>query len=405
MSSAVQTPIRVMHVITRLDMGGSAQNTLQTCLNLDPGRYRIMLVHGPAHESRMTAAEKAAVAAGIQDAENRGVQVRRIPSLIRRIHPLLDMSAFLVLLALMMREKPTIVHTHTSKAGILGRAAARLARVPIVIQTPHGHVFYGHFGRGLSKLFLGLERLTARYTHAVVALTRSEHRDYLNYGVAGPEKLVTIHSGVDIERFGRRSPDAAAKKKALGLNPDCALVGTVGWLLPVKGPHHLLRAMAAVLQQGHDAQLAFVGKGDMESALRSEARISGLAERVHFIGWRRDIADILPLFDVFVLPSLNEGMGRVLVEAMAAGRPVVGSRTGGIPDLVRDGENGLLVSVGNVNELADAIGRLLTDPQWAMSLGQQGSRDCRRFSLESMVAKIDHLYRDLLAKGNGRLGC
>jgi glycosyltransferase involved in cell wall biosynthesis len=394
-----------MHIITRLDMGGSAQNTLQTCLHLDPDRYRVMLVHGPAHESRMTVAEKAAVAAGIQSARNRGVQVHRIPSLVRRIHPLFDLSAFFVLLALLSREKPTIVHTHTSKAGILGRAAAWLVRVPIVVQTPHGHVFYGHFGRGLSKLFLSLEKLAARHTHAIVALTRGEYSDYVNYGVAGTEKLVTIHSGVDIERFGRRPQDAAAKKKELGLIPDCPLVGTIGWLLPIKGPHHLLRAMATVLRQGHLAQLVFVGKGDMESALRTQARSLGLADRAHFIGWRSDIADIVPLFDVFVLPSLNEGMGRVLVEAMAAGRPVVGSRTGGIPDLVQDGENGLLVSAGNEDELADAIGRLLSNPQWARSLGRRGSRDCRQFSLESMVAKIDHLYRDLLAKGSGRLGC
>ncbi|HHP7234604.1 MAG TPA: glycosyltransferase family 4 protein [Desulfobacterales bacterium] len=405
MRGVVRAPIRVMHIITRLDMGGSAQNTLQTCLHLDPDRYRVMLVYGPAHESRMTADEKAAVAAGLQDAEDRGVQIRPIPYLVRRIHPLLDLSAFLVLLALLISEKPTIVHTHTSKAGILGRAAAWLMRVPIVVQTPHGHVFYGHFGRGLSKFFLSLEKLAARHTHAIVALTRSEYSDYVNYGVAGSEKLVTIHSGVDIEHFGRLSQNAAAKKKELGLNPDCPVVGTIGWLLPIKGPHHLLRAMATVLHQGHRAQLVFVGKGGMESVLRTQARSLGLADRVHFIGWRSDVADILPLFDVFVLPSLNEGMGRVLVEAMAAARPVVGSRTGGIPDLVRDGENGLLVSAGNEDELADAIGRLLSDPQWAGSLGRRGSRDCRRFSLESMVSKIDHLYRDLLAKGNGKLGC
>jgi len=401
--AVVRAPIRVMHIITRLDMGGSAQNTLQTCLHLDPDRYRVMLVHGPAHESRMTVEEKEMVAAGVREAEIRGVQVRQIPSLVRRIHPLLDMSAFFALLALLIREKPTIVHTHTSKAGILGRMAAWLVRVPVVVQTPHGHVFYGHFGHGLSKLFLGIEKLAARYTHAIVALTHSEHSDYVNYGVAGSEKLATIHSGVDIERFGGPPPDKAAKKKELGLIPDCPLVGTIGWLLPIKGPHHLLRATATVLRRGYRVQLVFVGKGGMEPLLRNEAHSLGLDDKVHFMGWRSDIADILPLFDVFVLPSLNEGMGRVLVEAMAAGRPVVGSRTGGIPDLVRDGENGLLVSAGNEAELADAIGRLLSDPQWAMSLGRRGRADCRRFSLESMVEKIDRLYWDLLGKGDRRL--
>jgi glycosyltransferase involved in cell wall biosynthesis len=243
--------------------------------------------------------------------------------------------------------------------------------------------------------------MAARYTDAIVALTDGEYRDYLKYKMSGYRKLVTIHSGVEIERFSHVRKKVAAKKKELGLNPDRELIGTIGWLLPIKGPQYLLRAMVAVLGQGHCAELVFIGKGEMESVLKTEARSLGVADQVHFLGWRSDIPEILPLFDVFALPSLNEGMGRVLVEAMAAGRPVVATRTGGIPDLVRHGENGLLVSAGNHIELAAAINQLLSNPRQARALGRQGRLDCRRYSVENMVVKIDRLYRELL-NGGGR---
>jgi len=387
---------KVLHIITRLDMGGSAQNTLQTCLHLDHDRYRVALAHGLSHESGMTADEEQTVADGIRAATDRGVEIFEIPSLVRRVHPWLDLKTFFALLALLWKEKPTIVHTHTSKAGILGRLAAWLTRVPIIVQTPHGHVFYGHFGPTMARFFLGLEKLAAKFTDTIVALTRGEYDDYLRYKVADPEKLVTIHSGVDIERFSNVRVDPVLKRRELGLESDSALVGTIGWLLPIKGPQYLLRAMAAIWQQENSSGLVFVGKGDMEAELKAEAHSLGVADRVHFLGWREDIPEIMPLFDIFVLPSMNEGMGRVLVEAMAAGKPVVASRAGGIPDLVQQGGNGLLVAAGSEAELADAIGQLLSDPERAQSLGRQGKSDCQRFGMEAMVAKIDRLYTDLL---------
>ena len=390
---------KVLHIITRMDMGGSAQNTLQTCLHLDHERYHVSLAHGLSHESGMTEDERQSVASGIRRAVERGVKVYKIPSLVRRIHLWLDLKALILLLAVIRNEKPTIVHTHTSKAGILGRLAAWLTRVPIVIQTPHGHVFYGHFGPKLSRIFLGFEKLAARYTDAIVALTGGEYDDYLKYQVIDPKKLTTIHSGVDIERFSKVRVDPAAKKKELGLDPDSPMVGTIGWLLPIKGPQYLLRAMASVWHSGCRSHLVFVGKGSMEGDLKTEALRLGLADRVHFLGWREDIPELLSLFDIFVLPSMNEGMGRVLVEAMAVGIPVVASRTGGIPDLVQHGKNGLLVTAGSETELAEAIQQLLSDPSRARAMGRQGKLDCYRFSLDAMVKKIDRLYEDMLRNG------
>jgi glycosyltransferase involved in cell wall biosynthesis len=177
------------------------------------------------------------------------------------------------------------------------------------------------------------------------------------------------------------------------LKPQGTLVGFVGWLLPIKGPMHLLKAMLAVWREHPETILVFVGKGDQEHALRQLADQYNLNGRVKFLGWRDDVKEIMPLFDIFVLPSLNEGMGRVLVEAMAAGKPVVASRVGGIPDLVQDGVNGILVPPADEKALADGIKTLLTDHDLAHRMGAAGKVGCHRFSLEAMVSRIDSLYQ------------
>ncbi|RPJ76192.1 MAG: glycosyltransferase family 1 protein, partial [Desulfobacteraceae bacterium] len=311
---------KIMHVITRLDMGGSAQNTLLTCREM-AGTYETLLVHGLARESRMSTAERSRLAAAKLETARRGVRFVPVGSLVRRIDPVCDAVALLAILWRIWREKPDVVHTHTSKAGILGRLAARMAGVPHIVHTPHGHVFDGHFGRVAAGLFLILERFFARFTEKLVALTAGEKRDYVDLGVARAEDVPVIPSGVDLGEYSGELPDRPVEKTALGLDPTKRQVGFVGWLLPIKGPAYLLNAMTAVWQEHPDAELVFVGQGELENALRALASFAGCSDRVKFLGWREDIPRIMPLFDVFVLPSLNEGMGRVLVEAMAAGRP------------------------------------------------------------------------------------
>ena len=389
--------IKIMHIITRLDMGGSAQNTLLTSREL-AGKYRTVLVHGLARESGMTAAEQAALTALKAEAFHRGVKFLPLASLVRRIRPFSDLCALLALAWHLWVERPDIVHTHTSKAGILGRLAARLLRVPHVVHTPHGHVFHGHFGRPTARVFLAIERAFSALTDKLVAISDGERRDYEALGVTAAAGVLTIHSGVDVELFSAAGPDPSAKRRALGLDPLSAIVGFAGWLLPIKGPMHLLNAMARVWERHPDTVLVMVGKGEMEAELRERAAALGAEGRVLFLGWREDVNELMPLFDAFVLPSLNEGMGRVLVEAMAAGVPVVASRTGGIPDLVRHGETGFLVAPRDEAALAGGICALLDNPARARRMGAHGKRQCSEFSLTSMVAKLDALYEDLLGR-------
>lgn len=385
---------KILHIITRLDRGGSAENTLLTCLGLAE-KYDIMLVHGFSLESHMTDWEKQSVDSRIREALARGVKVIPLGSLVRRIAPVKDLHTLFFLWRLMIREKPDIVHTHSSKAGLLGRWAAKLACIPIIIHTPHGHVFYGHFGPLASKLFLVLEKITAHITDRIVALTEAERNDYIEFSVSKPHKIVTIHSGVEIARYMEAEVNARAKKIALGLNPESLAVGLVGWLLPIKGPMYLLKAMVQIWKSIPDPELVFVGKGELEGELREEALKAGVADKVAFLGWRGDVPEIMQILDILVLSSLNEGMGRVLVEAMAAGKPVVASRVGGILDLVKNQENGLLVEPGDVNGLSFAITRLLTDSKIRDKMGQKGRTMSHDFSVENMVVKIDALYFQL----------
>jgi len=347
-------------------------------------------------ESKMTESEKETVEAGLEKVRETGGRTIAVPPLVRRISPVKDLHALYALVRIIQREKPDIVHTHTSKAGILGRLAAVFVGVPHIVHTPHGHVFYGHFDRAFSRIFLQLEKIFAYFTDCLVALSEGELQDYYDLSVYQPEKVVKIHSGVNIQGVESREINVIEKKRSLGIGPIGCCIGFVGWLLPIKGPIHLLRAMKYVWQDYSDANLVFVGKGDLDVDLRAEALSLNQNGLVKFLGWRRDIDEIMQIFDIFILPSLNEGMGRVLVEAMAAGKPIVASNVGGIPDLVRHGDNGLLVPPGDENALADSIKRLIRDPEQARLFGRNGRKLCHQFSLESMIEKIDGLYEDLV---------
>jgi len=389
---------KILHIITRLDMGGSAQNTLLTCHEL-ARKFEMVLVHGLSQESNMTDSEKVAVGTQIENARVNGVRIVAAPALVRRIHPARDILALVDLVRIIQKEKPDIVHTHTSKAGILGRLAAKLINVPCIVHTPHGHVFYGHFGPLLSRIFIWIEKIFACFTDRMITLTEGEKKDYLKLSLCASGKLCRIHSGVDIKKFKQAPVNAVEKKRSLRLAQKGLVVGFIGWLLPIKGPMHLLKAMEAIWQDHENTILVFVGKGDLELELRSEALKTSANGRVHFLGWRNDIEAIMPLFDIFVLPSLNEGMGRVLVEAMAAGKPIVASNVGGIPDLVQHDINGLLVPPGDENALAAGIRQLINEPEKAKMMGQRGRERCHQFSLEAMVTKIDALYLSLTQPG------
>lgn len=388
--------IKLMHIITRFDKGGSAENTFLTVQRLDRSRFDLTLVTGPNHEGDAANHEAAAIEANIRSIRERGVRLIFIPRLIRNLHPLADLIAFFSLIAVIRREKPQIVHTHTSKAGILGRWAAWLCRVPVIVHTPHGHVFWGYFHSWKTGLFILLERWTARITTMLVMLTEREKADHLRFRIAPEEKFSVIHSGVDLERFCTDRVRKEEIRSALKIPPETTILATAGRLTAVKGQETLIRAVAKCLRQGAKVFLVILGEGELRRDLETLSVELGIAQAIRFPGWRSDVASVMDACDIFCLPSLNEGMGKVLVEAMALGKPIVASDVGGIPDSVIPGETGILVPPADSNALAAAILTLCDHPEMRGKMGEQGKKKAPEYSVEKMLRKIELLYTALL---------
>ncbi len=378
---------RILHLITRLDRGGSAENTLLTVAGLAPP-FRPTLLAGRTREPSPLLARLADT-----------VEVEMVPELVRPISPGRDLVALYRIYRRLRRERVDLVHTHSSKAGILGRVAARWAGVPRLVHTPHGHVFTGYAGPAVTGLYVRLERWAARFTDRIVGLTDREAQDHLARGIGRPDQFVTIPSGVPLAAFEAPAVPPERVKAALGLPPDARVIGSVGRLEPIKGHRVLVEAFQQLAPRAPDVALVLAGDGELAAPLRAACNRAGLAGRVRFLGWRTDVPDLLHAFDVFVLPSLNEGMGRALVEAMAAGRPIVASRAGGIPEVLGDDEAGILVQPGEARALAAAIETCLAEPDLGARLGKAARERARRYSVEAMVEKLEALYRELLTPG------
>lgn len=390
--------IKIIHVITRLDKGGSAENTILTVKGLDREIYDVVLVRGLSVESNMTENEVRAVEKSVREAEREGVRIITVPCLVRRAHPFYDVKALAALTRILRREHPKIVHTHTSKAGLIGRVAAYMAKTPVILHTPHGHVFYGYFGRVITYIFVIIERLLAKITDKIITLTNQEGLDHIRFKIASPAKFATIHSGVDIQKFITTKSDVGGLKRSFGIKGEALVVGSVGRLVPIKGHRYLIFAAPKILKEVPELKFILVGDGYLRPELERLARALSVREAFLFLNWRSDIAPIIGMFDLFALPSLNEGMGKVLVEAMAAGKPVVASNTGGIPDLIIDGDNGILVCPEDIDQLSEAIIKLLKDEKIRREMGGRGQIIAKRYSIDSMVKKIDALYVELLDK-------
>lgn len=380
--------IKVLHIITRLDRGGSSENTLLTCLGLDEQRYEVTLMAGETKNPLLSL---------IGEAKRTGVRFVFIPNLVRDIHPLKDILALIKITKVLRKEAFDIVHTHSSKAGLLGRLAAKLAAVPIIIYAPHGHIFYGYFNPLLTKIFVAIEKLAARFTDKIITLSEKGKKEQIKFKIAPDEKFVGIHSGVRFDNFSSVSRDRKAKRKELTLPADSLLIGTVGRLVPIKGQRYLIEAMAYLKDAIPNLILLFVGNGPLQQDLEMQAQDLKISDQVRFLGLREDVPEILSILDLFVLPSINEGMGRALLEAMALAIPVVATDVGGTSDLVIDGKTGLLVRPQDPRALASAMLNLLNNKTLAKQLAEQGKRwVVPKFSSEEMVRKTDDLYQELL---------
>jgi glycosyltransferase involved in cell wall biosynthesis len=390
----VSERIRVLRLIARLNMGGPALHVAYLTKGLAERGYDTTLLAGTLArgESSMSFV-----------AEGLGVEWNEVAQLHREISPAYDPLTVVRLVKWIRAVRPHILHTHTAKAGAVGRAAAALAgdaRPPIIVHTFHGHVLRGYFDPATTAVFRGLERTLAKTTTRLVAVSPEVRDDLVGLGVAPAEKFSVIRLGIDLDERITEG-DGAELRRLFGVGPDEFVVGWIGRMTAIKRVPDVLLAFRSLLDRGVAARLCLVGDGPDREAIEERAHELGVARQTLFVGYQRDVAPYYSFFDALVLPSANEGTPVVAIESLAAGRPVVATRVGGVPDVVEDGADGMLVGVGDPQALATALEQLARDPELRHRLGDQGRvRTIDRYRVERLVDDVDALYRELLrAKG------
>ena len=380
---------KVVHIITMMELGGAQQNTLFTISHLNPEEFLPFLIIGRGGELFEEALMHARVFVA--------------PDLIRAIRPLTDLRALAQLISLLKKIRreepasaPVIVHTHSSKAGILGRWAAKLAGIPITIHSIHGFGFHDYQPFIVRRLFISIEKITARITTAFIAVSRANIEKGVALGLFDHGKTRLIRSGIDVTSLQKKQANGSTVRASLGIPPHVPVVTMIACLKPQKAPLDFIRACARIHQQSPGAHFLLVGDGKLRDAAVQEMRAQSLQSNLHILGWRRDIPEILHASNVFVLSSLWEGLPRVLPQAMAAGLPIVATQVDGSPEAVRDGANGFLVPPGDLRGLAEKVCYLLQHPDQASAMGLKGRELVRDFDIHDMVAEQEALYKNLL---------
>lgn len=382
--------MRIVHIITRLILGGAQENTL---LTVDGLHHRfgddVTLITGPAEGPEGDLFEKA---------RRRGLKVELMPELVRAIRPAVDLRAYRALRRSIRRLRPEVVHTHSSKAGILGRAAAWAERVPAVVHTIHGLPFGPSESPAKNRIYIALERWAARRSHAIVGVCDAMAEQALAEGVGRPEQYSTVYSGMDVDAFLNPPRPRDEVRRELGLADNEVAFGTVARLFERKGHDDILAAAPGVLRSDPRVRFVFIGDGIWRDRLSAEAERLGVRHAVHFTGLVSPdrIPELLGALDAVVHPSLREGLARVLPQALLVGRPVISYDVDGAREVVLP-ETGILLPPRSIESLGAAILRLAADPGLRESMGREGrARFAHRFRHETMTEQLRSLYERIL---------
>ena len=396
-------PIRVLHIITRLIVGGAQENTLLSVEGLDRlPEYEVTLVTGMDDGPEGDLLERA----------RRTTRLVVVPELGRSISPLADLKAFWKLYRLIRKGRYQIVHTHSSKAGVLGRVAARLAGTPIIVHTLHSLVFHEYQPWYVNRLWRLVKKTCAPMTDYFISVSEIISQKAVEAGIAPAEKFKTIYSGMELDWFLKADADPLAVRREFGIPDDALVVGKIARLFSLKGHDQLLDAAPTVVERHPNVRFFLIGDGVLNDHLHQRAREADILDNFVFAGLiqRERIPEMISAMDMVVHTSLREGLARVLPQALAMGKPCVSFDIDGAPEVVIPGETGYLVQAGDARGLADAISRLLEDPQLRERMGSAGVRRVDpAFRAETMVDEIASVYRALvtryperLARFNGR---
>mgnify|MGYP001428070175 CR=1 FL=1 len=375
----------ILHIIARMNIGGPALHVAQLSSGLLQKGFETTLVSGRQADTEGDMTDLA---------EKYGLRFHLYNNLGARLSPLNDLYVCSRLWRLMRLTAPRIVHTHTAKAGALGRIAAKLAKVPIIVHTFHGHVFSGYWGPGISKIIIFIERILARLSTVILTVSESVRYELLQHNIAPPEKIYVLPLGLELNIYKNCSAKTGQFRRELGVDTNIPLIGNVGRLVPIKNHRHFLTAAHLMVQAGFDGRFVIVGSGQLEIELQKLSRELGIGDLVIFTGWRRDLDRIYADVDVLVNTSINEGTPYAIIEAMAARVPVVATSVGGVPDIINSEMTGYLVSPDDVNSLVDAIHCALKTPDAMLDAAQ--SYVLENHDLERMINRTVDFYSKLL---------
>jgi glycosyltransferase involved in cell wall biosynthesis len=390
-------PIRILHVITRMIVGGAQENTLLSVEGLD---------RMPEYEATLVSGVDRGPEGDLLSRARQTTRLVIVPELCRNVNPLSDAVAFWKLYRLIRAGRYHIVHTHSSKAGVLGRVAARLAGTPLVVHTLHSLVFHDYQPWLVNRLWWGLKKVCAPLTDHFISVSDIISRKAIAAGIAPAEKFTTIYSGMELDWFLQANPDADRVRQEFGIPPKAPVVGKIARLFPLKGHDQLFDAAPALVKRHPGVRFFLIGDGILQEHLRERARQQGILENFVFAGLipRERIPEMLAVMDVVVHTSLREGLARVLPQALAMGKPCVSFDIDGAPEVVIPGETGYLVKPGDASGLADSIGRLLDDPPLRARFGAAGRRRVDpAFRTETMVQQIASVYAMLLDRHSERI--
>ena len=400
-ATSVSRHVKIVRVIARLNVGGPARHVVVLDRGLRARGYDTRLVYGTLEPHEASLEHLAAES---------GLPTTYIRDLGRRISPVGDLRAFVHLFRLILREAPDVIHTHTAKAGTLGRLAALLYNLTrsrrrrcLVVHTFHGHVLSGYFGPATSAAVRLTERCLARITDRIVTISPAQRDDIVGrFRIAAAAQTAIVPLGLDLDRLMRLDAHAPNLRRQLNISADALVVGYVGRLVPIKDLPTLVRAFSRVAAARADAVLLLVGDGPIRAEIDALVAALGRGTQVRAAGWIEGLAPLYATIDICALASRNEGTPVAIIEAMAAAKPVVATRVGGVADVVEHERTGLLVEAGNAEALADGIVRLAVDPGERLRLGAAGRQSVAgRFSPDRLVGDIERLYRDALARKRG----
>jgi len=393
----LQRKIKVAHIIARMITGGADENTLFTMEGLDKNKYDVDLITGEEIDESI-----------LNKFKNSHFDIFQIKGLKWKLNFLHDPIVLLRLIKLLKKKRYDIVHTHTTKAGILGRIAARIAGVPVIVHGLHGSTFQAFDSELLNWLLFLFEKLTGRFTDAYISVSGVLSEKYVEKGIGKKENYHTVYSGMELETFyaAREKVDCRKKQKELGIGVEDFVIGNVARLETRKGHKFLIDAFKNVVEEQKDGhiKLLIIGEGNKREYLENYVNELKLESKVIFTGYRKDVEELMAIMDIFVLTSLREGLPRVLVQAAAVGMPSIAFNVDGVPEIIKDNYNGFLVKARDIGQLENRIMEYINNKELVLLHGRNGREFIEnKWSIKGMVDRIDKIYQNLVQKKLGEI--